>query len=49
MQRGKVYLVSAPDSPHPMLAWRTEDVVYFVVGDDATTVDHARDEILHRS
>ncbi len=49
MQPGKVYIVSAPDSPHPMLAWRTEGVVYFVVGDDAATVDHARDEILHRS
>ena len=49
MQVGKVYLVSPPDSSHPMLAWRTDRVVYFLVGDAIQVVEAAKDAILPRS
>lgn len=38
---GKLYTVTAADSPHPMLVWRTERVVYLLVGDDLPTVQKA--------
>lgn len=34
---GRVYTVSVPTSPFPMLAWRTDRVVYFLLADDAKT------------
>lgn len=34
---GRLYTVSVAQSPFPMLAWRTEHVVYFLLADDAAT------------
>lgn len=39
IEPGVAYLVGGPpSSPHPTFVWRTEQVVYFLVGDDAETV-----------
>ncbi len=40
MDAGRLYLVDGPQSPHPMYAWRTGGVVYFLVTDG---MDTARD------
>ena len=42
MQDGRLYQVVARDDPHPLVAWRTERLIYFLVGDGADTVDRAR-------
>lgn len=42
LQPGNLYTASGPDAPFPMLAWRTERVVYFLLADDAETADRAR-------
>jgi hypothetical protein len=34
---GRLYTVSVASSPFPMLAWRTESVVYFLLADDEAT------------
>jgi hypothetical protein len=41
LDEGRLYVVSLASSPFPMLAWRTERVVYFLLADDATTVQQA--------
>ena len=42
MQPGSVYTISESSSPFPMLAWRTEHVIYFLTADDPETVEKAR-------
>jgi anti-sigma factor RsiW len=37
LEAGRLYAVSVATSPFPMLAWRTDDVVYFLLADDAKT------------
>lgn len=37
LEVGRLYTVSVASSPFPMLAWRTDDVVYFLLADDAPT------------
>jgi hypothetical protein len=37
LAEGRLYTVSVATSPFPMLAWRTESIVYFLVADDAET------------
>ncbi len=34
---GRLYTVSVPQSPFPMLAWRTDRVVYFLLADNEAT------------
>jgi anti-sigma factor RsiW len=41
LEASKLYTVAGADSPHPMLVWRTERVVYLLVGDDLPTVQNA--------
>jgi anti-sigma factor RsiW len=41
LEEGRLYTVSVATSPFPMLAWRTESVVYFLLADDADTVEKA--------
>lgn len=38
LEPGKAYLVSLPGAAHPVLAWRTERVIYFAIGDDLEPV-----------
>lgn len=45
LEPGKLYLLSGPRSPFPMLAWRTESVVYYLVADDLDTAQRARELI----
>ena len=45
MNAGQLYSVVGPDDPHPLLAWRTGRLVYFLVGDAAKPVERARDVI----
>ena len=45
MKPGRLYEVVGPDQPHPMLAWRTGRLVYFLVGDAMVPVERARDVI----
>ena len=42
---GRLYTVSVATSPFPMLAWRTDRVVYFLLADDAPTERRAADLI----
>lgn len=37
LEAGRLYTVSIASDPFPMLAWRTADVVYFLLADDAAT------------
>jgi anti-sigma factor RsiW len=37
LKEGEVYTVSVAASPFPMLAWRTERVIYFLIADNART------------
>ena len=41
LAQGRLYTVSVATSPFPMLAWRTENVVYFLLADDAETLSKA--------
>jgi anti-sigma factor RsiW len=41
LAEGRLYTVSVATSPFPMLAWRTDRVVYFLVADDAATLQRA--------
>ncbi len=41
IEPGKIYAAATPDSVHPMLVWRTQEAVYFLVGDAAETVQAA--------
>ena len=34
LEPGEIYDVSGPDSPFPMLSWRTRSVVYFLIADN---------------
>jgi hypothetical protein len=38
LDTGQLYTVSVASSPFPMLAWRTNKIVYFLLADDAETV-----------
>jgi hypothetical protein len=38
LDAGRLYTVSVASSPFPMLAWRTNNIVYFLLADDAETV-----------
>ena len=42
MKEGTLYTLSDPRSPFPMLGWRTPRVVYFLIADDAPTIEKAR-------
>ena len=46
LQADKLYLVSGPRSAFPMFAWRTDSVVFFLLGDDLDTAEKARDLIV---
>ncbi len=48
LERGKVYTLSTSVSPHPMLGWRTDRAVYFLIGDEGVVTRKASDLILHR-
>jgi hypothetical protein len=37
LKPGRLYTVSVATSPFPMLAWRTDRVVYFLLADDDAT------------
>ena len=37
LDANRLYTVSVASSPFPMLAWRTDNVVYFLLADDAAT------------
>ena len=41
LDEGRVYTVSVATSPFPMLAWRTNEVVYYLLADDAKTLAQA--------
>ena len=41
LDEGRLYTVSVASSPFPMLAWRTDRVVYFLLADDASTLRKA--------
>jgi hypothetical protein len=45
---GKLYAVASRDAAHPAIAWKTAQVVYFLVGDANSTVDQARSLIAER-
>lgn len=42
LDQGKIYDLSGPRSPFPVLAWRTGRVVYFLIGDDPDATDRGR-------
>lgn len=37
LEAGRVYRVSSPTSPFPMLAWKTSGIIYFLLADDDKT------------
>jgi anti-sigma factor RsiW len=41
LDEGRLYTVSVATSPFPMLAWRTDRVVYYLLADNATTLTKA--------
>ena len=41
LEPNRVYTVSVPQDGFPMLAWRTQDVVYFLLADNMTTEQQA--------
>jgi anti-sigma factor RsiW len=41
LAQGRLYTVSVATSPFPMLAWRTDRVVYFLLADDSATEQKA--------
>ncbi|MBC7785723.1 MAG: hypothetical protein H7144_17990 [Burkholderiales bacterium] len=41
-EKDTVVTLSAPDSPHPVLAWRSDQVVYFLVGNDLNSAQKAK-------
>jgi hypothetical protein len=45
LDAGRLYTVSVASSPFPMLAWRTDKVVYFLLADDAATVQKSAELI----
>ena len=45
IQAGHLYEVVGPGDPHPLLAWRTGRLVYFLVGNGMDSVERARDAI----
>jgi len=42
---GRMYCIAGPASAFPMCAWRSNDVVYFLIADDVTTALSARQAI----
>ena len=42
---GKAYRIGAENAPHPVLVWRTDQAIYFVVGDNQGVVDKACQKI----
>ena len=45
MEPGRLYEVAGQSDPHPLLAWRTGRLVYFLVGNNMEPVERARDVI----
>lgn len=45
LEQGRLYLVSGADAVHPAVAWRTQQVIYCVVGNEAQPVRQAAESI----
>jgi len=45
IEAGRVHTVAGEDAAHPMLVWRRNGLVYYLVGDGMERVNEARDQI----